>query len=225
MVWHPGFTIPTPNEFDEDVGSGSAVPGPVDGGSHTLQLRRDTAAGWASDDPVLAAGEPGEESDTGRMKIGNGTDSWNDRPYVGSGYTLDYSLIEGTNWTSPTPASHTTIPGLNTGFIQPPQHLVLTDVDVSVNGDVAAAVISVTLRRSINGGAYDTRMAEDYVAEGGLTSWGNLHLRDITSGIAAGSTVDYDVTVARISGTGNISLIGDVFGFGGLQSLITSVMI
>lgn len=42
-----------------------------------IKLRRDTAANWtANDTVVLAAGEPGFETDTGKLKIGNGTNTW-----------------------------------------------------------------------------------------------------------------------------------------------------
>lgn len=46
-----------------------------------IQLRRGTAAQWTATNPVLAPGEPGVETDTGYMKIGNGTTPWNSRPY------------------------------------------------------------------------------------------------------------------------------------------------
>jgi hypothetical protein len=41
-----------------------------------IQLRRGTAAEWASENPVLDEGEFGLETDTSRFKIGNGTDVW-----------------------------------------------------------------------------------------------------------------------------------------------------
>ena len=42
-----------------------------------IQLRRDTAANWASSNPVLRAGEVGIETDTLKFKIGNGSSAWN----------------------------------------------------------------------------------------------------------------------------------------------------
>lgn len=48
-----------------------------------IQIRRDTAANWASVNPVLAAGEPGFETDTRKEKVGNGTTAWNSLPYLG----------------------------------------------------------------------------------------------------------------------------------------------
>jgi hypothetical protein len=41
-----------------------------------IQLRRDTAANWTSSNPILRAGEVGIETDTRKLKIGNGTSTW-----------------------------------------------------------------------------------------------------------------------------------------------------
>jgi hypothetical protein len=48
-----------------------------------IKLRRDTAANWASVNPVLASGEPGFETDTDKMKIGDGSTAYNSLPYFG----------------------------------------------------------------------------------------------------------------------------------------------
>lgn len=48
-----------------------------------IQLRRGTAAEWASVNPVLASGEPGVEVDTSKLKVGDGSTAWADLPYVG----------------------------------------------------------------------------------------------------------------------------------------------
>lgn len=51
---------------------------------HTVfQLKRGKAAAWANANPVLRLAEPGFESDTGRLKIGDGITSWNNLKYVG----------------------------------------------------------------------------------------------------------------------------------------------
>lgn len=49
------------------------------------RLRRDTAANWNSVNPVLAAGEQGFETDTLKVKVGNGTSAWTALGYVGAG--------------------------------------------------------------------------------------------------------------------------------------------
>ena len=48
----------------------------------TIQVRRDTGANWATINPVLAQGEPGFETDTGKLKIGDGSTAWNSLSYL-----------------------------------------------------------------------------------------------------------------------------------------------
>lgn len=50
----------------------------------TFQLRRDTSANWTADNPVLASGEPGVETDTLLFKLGDGVTTWTALAYVGS---------------------------------------------------------------------------------------------------------------------------------------------
>lgn len=45
-----------------------------------MKFRRNTAAGAASNDAVLEAGEPGFETDTGVLQIGDGTHKWSELP-------------------------------------------------------------------------------------------------------------------------------------------------
>ena len=52
-----------------------------------IQLRNDTEANWTSADPILGQGEMGIESDTGKVKLGDGVSSWSQ---------LDYAPLAGT---------------------------------------------------------------------------------------------------------------------------------
>lgn len=45
-----------------------------------IALRRGTAAAWISADPILDAGEPGFETDTGKLKIGDGVTAYTALP-------------------------------------------------------------------------------------------------------------------------------------------------
>ena len=51
----------------------------------TIKFRRDTSANWTSVNPIPAQGEPCYETDTGKLKIGNGSDSYTTLPYVSDG--------------------------------------------------------------------------------------------------------------------------------------------
>ena len=46
----------------------------------TIRLRQDTTANWEAADPTLAAGEPGWDLTTKRLRIGDGSTAWTDLP-------------------------------------------------------------------------------------------------------------------------------------------------
>lgn len=47
----------------------------------TFQFRRDTAADWATKNPVLGPGEPAIENDTNKFKLGDGRSRWSELEY------------------------------------------------------------------------------------------------------------------------------------------------
>lgn len=49
-----------------------------------IQIRRGTKSQWISANPILENGEFGLETDTGRLKIGNGSSYWSSLDYVGT---------------------------------------------------------------------------------------------------------------------------------------------
>lgn len=65
--------------------------------STTIKLRRDTAANWTAANPTLALGEPGIETDTRKVKYGDGVTAWTTLQYaVGStSYTGTITSVTG----------------------------------------------------------------------------------------------------------------------------------
>jgi hypothetical protein len=61
-----------------------------------IQIKRGLAASWTSVNPLLAAGEFGFETDTAKLKVGNGLVYWNDLSY------LPVSTVGPTGATGPT---------------------------------------------------------------------------------------------------------------------------
>lgn len=49
-----------------------------------IRVRRDPAATWTLNNPVLLLGEIGAETDTGKIKVGDGVSTWTQRPYSGA---------------------------------------------------------------------------------------------------------------------------------------------
>lgn len=61
--------------------------------AHQIQIRRDTAANWASSNPILAQGEPGLDLTTDQIRIGDGTSNWADLPVAMLSATAVAALI------------------------------------------------------------------------------------------------------------------------------------
>jgi hypothetical protein len=64
--------------------------------SYLIQVRRDTAANWSSKNPVLVAGEIAFETDTKKVKIGDGTTAWNSLSDIGNFISTSLLTAGGT---------------------------------------------------------------------------------------------------------------------------------
>jgi hypothetical protein len=68
---------------------------------YRIQLKRDSAADWTSNNPVLAEGEPGLELDTQKWKVGDGATAWNTLPYqAGTGTGTGNMMVAASNATA-----------------------------------------------------------------------------------------------------------------------------
>ena len=72
-----------------------------------LQNRRDTATNWTTNNPTLAAGELGYETDTKKIKVGDGSTAWTSLAYAATGTVT--SIIAGTGLTGGTITSTGTL--------------------------------------------------------------------------------------------------------------------
>ena len=53
-----------------------------------IQFRRDTAANWTSNNPTMASGEMGIETDTDKYKVGDGSTAWTFRVLQPGGWII-----------------------------------------------------------------------------------------------------------------------------------------
>lgn len=102
-----------------------------------IQLRRDTAANWASANPTLALGELGMETDTMLYKIGDGTTAWNSQAYAELAGTDKFTINEqtGTAYTLTAPNAGQFMKMNNaaaTTLTVPPNSSVAFDIGVTV---------------------------------------------------------------------------------------------
>jgi hypothetical protein len=55
--------------------------------AYRIVLRQDTAENWTENDPILLSGEFGFETDTNKLKLGNGRGKWTELSYFQPGPT------------------------------------------------------------------------------------------------------------------------------------------
>jgi len=139
-----------------------------------FQLRRDASTSWSSINPTLEPGEPGLETDTFKLKIGDGATSWNSLAY----YPLtDFQDLDNLPTTL---AGY----GITDGYDN-------SDVDTHLN--TSTATTGEVL--SWNGADYD------WVAQSG--GGGGIALTDlsVTSNAAGSAALTYDNTTGVFSYT------------------------
>jgi hypothetical protein len=115
-----------------------------------IQIRRGTASQWTSANPTLAAGEQGYETDTGKMKIGDGSTAWNSLAYAITGavgtvtsITAGTGLSGGTITSTGTIAIDSTVATL-TGT-QTLTNKTLTDPKINLAFDAETASYTAVL--------------------------------------------------------------------------------
>ena len=102
-----------------------------------IQVRRGTAAQWTSTNPTLASGEWGFETDTNKVKIGDGTTAWASLAYKGLGTVT--SVAGGTGLTGGTITSSGTL-AIDTSVVAD-----LTTAQTLTNKTLTAPKINLTL--------------------------------------------------------------------------------
>ena len=138
-----------------------------------IQIRRDTAANWTSANPILAQGELGVETDTDKIKIGEGSTAW-----TGLGYIIDtggYAVYADTTANF-------------TGTLQNGGSNVLVDTDIGSTVQAYDATIVVDADIGVTVQGYDATILVD--ADIGV----NIQGYDA-------NTAKYDDTTANFTGT------------------------
>lgn len=116
-----------------------------------VQLRRGTAAQWTAANPVLLAGEQGLETDTRKVKIGDGTTAWNSLAYsIFTQAELDAKANLASPTFTGTPAAPTATAGTNTtqvsttAFVQTAVGTRAPIASPTFTGTVTADALTVT---------------------------------------------------------------------------------
>lgn len=140
-----------------------------------IQFRRDTAANWTSNNPTLALGELGLETDTSQIKVGTGSTAWN---------SLAYGGVQGP--TGPTGATGDLGPTGPTG----PSGIVSVTGPITNSGTSSAADLSLDQTALAINASQITRTINTISASYSITA--NDANEILRSTAAAGITVTVD---------------------------------
>jgi hypothetical protein len=135
-----------------------------------IQIRRDTAANWTSTNPTLASGEIGFETNTNKLKIGNGSTAWTSLAYA-SGADVDWADITGKPTTFD-PSAHASSHGSSGSDAITIAQSQVTDLGTALSGKAdtshthaMADLTSFTITDPVNG--------QTLVYDSGTSKWIN----------------------------------------------------
>lgn len=213
-----------------------------------IKLRRDTAANFTSKNPILGIGEPAYETDTKKLKIGDGTTAYAQLAYFSSGggssditATLPIKIVDG--------VISLEVDGQTIQIVDGKLHANLDELGNEVNdlsGRVTSAEADILTKQnkltagdnitisadnviSATGGSAPTNMVTTdtmqtitgtKIFEGGLTFKGNTNWRGVYNNNSRMTLVD------RLDGSASISICNSnsnnaMYGVGGGSSYVT----
>ena len=104
-----------------------------------ILIRRDTAANWTANNPTLAAGEFGHETDTGKLKLGDGSTAWTSLGYQSNVTSVNGSTGAVTGLAPLASPTFTGTPTLPTGTIATTQTASNNSTAIATTAYVDAA--------------------------------------------------------------------------------------
>lgn len=108
-----------------------------------IKLRRDTSANFTSKNPILGNGEPAYETDTKKLKIGDGTTAYTQLEYFSAGggsstgitATLPLKIVDGVISLEVDGQTIQIVDGKLTASSTAPSNMVTTDTSQDITGE------------------------------------------------------------------------------------------
>lgn len=188
----------------------------------TIKLRRDTSSNWTNSNPILAAGEPGVETDTLRVKYGDGSSTWTNLAYSAVG-NATYANTAGSATTATTAVSAATATsatsaltaGTVTTNAQPNITSVGTLTNLVTSGNISGSSLN------ISGGASLGNVATANYFVGALHGTANAAQVAATVTTNAQPNITSVGILTDVVSTGNITTTGFFVGDGGFLTNVS----
>ena len=163
-----------------------------------IQLRNDTAANWTSENPILAIGEFGLETDTGLFKIGDGATVW---------ASLAYGGVQGEQGVIAATAPLAYDSGTQTVSIDLSSYDTSSEVDTKIANLVDSAPATLDTLNELAAALGDDANFATTVTNS-LANKADLHPGQIVLTSATDVIPDHQGTTLRCSGTFTLTIIG-----------------
>ena len=161
-----------------------------------IQLRRDAAADWTSNNPTLAAGEFGWESDTNRFKIGTGSANWTSLEYADTLKSLGDMTITGSTISAPSNGD-LTLTTAGSGVV------LVNDSFKVGSGQTITTILDEDNLATNSDTALATQQSIKAYVDNEISNVGIGDISAVGSTLIAPSNADLSLTTA---GTGNVVL-------------------
>ena len=182
-----------------------------------MQQRRDTAANWTSANPTLLAGEIGIESDTNKIKIGDGSTAWTSLGYRPWSQVSAYPLVNA-DIASAAAIVDTKLATIATAG------KVSNSATTATNANTASAIVARDASGNFTAGTITAALTG--TASGNLITGGALGTP--SSGTLTNCTfptLNQNTTGNAATVTTNANLNGDVTSVGNATSIATGVIV
>jgi hypothetical protein len=181
-----------------------------------IQVARDTASDWTTQNPILFSGEFGYEEDTGKLKIGDGSTDWNSLDYIessggGSGLTeeqiediVNGLIIEGNGITKNyNDAANTLTLSLTGEIFTSAEKSKLSNIENNAEANPTNSEIVASIDSELGNTDWKTKLTQeevqDYVAS--MLTGGNQTNISVTYD-DANNTMDFFVSASGGGGGG-----------------------
>lgn len=171
-----------------------------------IKLRRDTSAAFASSNPVLGNGEPAYETDTKKLKIGDGTTAYTQLEYfsAGGGGTGDIPIATTTtagkvkpDGTTITITDDGTISAVNDGGLE------LCDTDIVIRDDEKMFTQLQQMQRSTFDKSKFTVVGSPTITDDGVVTISDFNYLQVQNPIKVGiSTFEFQFEIKTMDSTG-----------------------